>query len=142
MFEIMEECNDPLSKKNRLIWTETTKLHLAQACQRKRGHIKTKDIKMSEKWLSICECLRDYNPMEFNSHTPEPMALQNQFKKLQDDVLTKYGIDKDKGINLSGLPEVPPPYDKLMIDLWNEYSKEEKKRKRESMKRPKQPRSC
>ena len=61
--------------------------------------------------------LEAFKHMSFKEGPAGSMSPQNQFNRFQVAVLTKYGMNNDASVNLSGLPVMPPDYDKLMIEM-------------------------
>ena len=100
---------------------------LAKIVKRYNGHLKTKDMPMKAKWELILTALKSKD--EFLELKILSGAVAVKFHRDQEKVLEKFQISKE-GANLSGLPNVPSPYEHLHLSMAEEAATKEKKRKR------------
>jgi hypothetical protein len=102
-------------------WTDEMNLRLAQLACKHKGYLRTQ-MKMEAKWETIAGLLKALP--EFESVAITRHSAQVQFRRAQEQVLNAVGIlpTGDRS-NLSGLPEVPTEYQKLMIDMHKEVEK-------------------
>jgi hypothetical protein len=122
-----------MNQKSYFTWTEDKKYTLAKLALRHEGY-KLTDRNHQEKWETIIEKLK-MKP-EFAELEIQPMALKNQFSRMQKDVLKAAGISME-GANLSGLSEEPSELVTLLCNMAKEVhdkkivGKEKKKKQKE-----------
>ena len=122
-----------MNQKSYFTWTEDKKYTLAKLALRHEGY-KPTDRAHQEKWENILEKLK-MRP-EFAELEIQPIALKNQFARMQKDVLKAAGISME-GANLSGLPEEPSELFTLLCNMAKEVfdkkvvGKEKKKKQKE-----------
>ena len=122
-----------MNQKSYFTWTEDKKYTLAKLALRHEGY-KLTDRNHQEKWETIIEKLK-MKP-EFAELEIQPMALKNQFSRMQKDVLKAAGISME-GANLSGLSEEPSELVVLLCNMAKEVfdkkvvGKEKKKKQKE-----------
>jgi len=121
-----------MNQKSYFTWTEDKKYTLAKLALRHEGY-KPTDRAHQEKWENILEKLK--MKQEFAELEIQPMALKNQFSRMQKDVLKAAGISME-GANLSGLPEEPSELVTLLCNMAKEVfdkkvvGKEKKKKQK------------
>jgi len=122
-----------MNQKSYFTWTEDKKYTLAKLALCHEGY-KLTDRNHQEKWETIIEKLK-MKP-EFAELEIQPMALKNQFSRMQKDVLKAAGISME-GANLSGLSEEPSELVTLLCNMAKEVhdkkivGKEKKKKQKE-----------
>ena len=122
-----------MNQKSYFTWTEEKKYTLAKYALRYEGY-KLTDRNHQEKWEIIIEKLK-MKP-EFAELEIQPIALKNQFLRMQKDVLKAAGISM-VGANLSGLSEEPSELVTLLCNMAKEVhdkkvvGKEKKKKQKE-----------
>ena len=122
-----------MNQKSYFTWTEDKKYTLAKLALRHEGY-KLTDRNHQEKWETIIEKLK-MKP-EFAELEIQPIALKNQFFRMQKDVLKAAGISME-GANLSGLSEEPSELVTLLCNMAKEVfdkkvvGKEKKKKQKE-----------
>ena len=122
-----------MNQKSYFTWTEDKKYTLAKLALRHEGY-KLTDRNHQEKWETIIEKLK-MKP-EFAELEIQPMALKNQFSRMQKDVLKAAGISME-GANLSGLSEEPSELVTLLCNMAKEVhdkkivGKQKKKKQKE-----------
>ena len=122
-----------MNQKSYFTWTEDKKYTLAKLALRHEGY-KLTDRNHQEKWEIIIEKLK-MKP-EFAELEIQPIALKNQFFRMQKDVLKAAGISME-GANLSGLSEEPSELVTLLCNMAKEVfdkkniGKEKKKKQKE-----------
>ena len=107
-----------MNQKSYFNWTEDKKYTLAKLALRHEGY-KLTDRNHQEKWEIIIEKLK-MKP-EFAELEIQPMALKNQFSRMQKDVLNAAGISME-GANLSGLSEEPSELVTLLCNMAKEFT--------------------
>ena len=105
-----------MNQKSYFTWTEDKKYTLAKLALRHEGY-KLTDRNHQEKWETFIEKLK-MKP-EFAELEIQPMALKNQFSRMQKDVLKAAGISME-GANLSGLSEEPSELVTLLCNMAKE----------------------
>ena len=122
-----------MNEKKYFTWTDEKKYTLTKVVLRYEGY-KFTDRNHAEKWETIIEKLK-MKP-EFAELEIQPMALKNQFTRMQKDVLKAAGISME-GANLSGQSVEPSELVTLLCNMAKEVfdkkvvGKEKKKKQKE-----------
>jgi len=112
-------------KKSYFVWTEERKYVLAQLALKYKGY-KNSDRTHAEKWEQILEKLK--LKVGFEELDIKHVPLHNHFKRMMEDVSELTGTSKE-GANLSGLPEEPSEYIKIMLNMYEEVQNNENLKK-------------
>ena len=72
------------------------------------------DFSKEQKWKTVLATLKE-RP-EFEELEVTGKTLADKFHKELEKVLDRYGMT-NQTVNLSGLPEKPPGYDQILIDM-------------------------
>lgn len=108
-------------KKSYFVWTEEKKYVLAQLTLKYKGY-KNSDRTHAEKWEQILEKLK--LKVGFEELDIKLVPLHNHFKRMMEDVSELTGTSRE-GANLSGLPEEPSEYIKIMLNMYEEVQNNE-----------------
>ena len=115
-------------KKSYFVWTKEKKYVLAQLALKYKGY-KNSDRTHAEKWEQILEKLK--LKVGFEELDIKPVPLHNHFKRMMEDVSELTGTSRE-GANLSGLPEEPSEYIKIMLNMYEEVHQNNAKHVRRS----------
>ena len=130
-----EELITPMAaKKQKKVffnWTPERNLTFAKICNSKYVHLTTTNMTKDQKWQSVLIALKA--KPEFDELEVSWKSLSERFRTEQALILDRYGMTKDS-VNLSGLPEKPPEYEDILINMAvsSKAANDKAKRQRES----------
>lgn len=113
--EVEEALNPPKKQKKVFFnWTLERNLIFVKVCNSKNVHLTTSNFTKDQKWQAVLIALK--SKPEFEELELTWKSLSERFRTEQALVLDKYGMTKDN-VNLSGLPERPPEYEDILINM-------------------------
>ena len=95
-------------------WTPERNLIFAKICNSKNVHLTTTNMTKDQKWQAVLIALKA--KPEFEELEISWKSLAERFRTEQSLILDRYGMTKDS-VNLSGLPEKPPEYEDILINM-------------------------
>ena len=102
------------SKRSIFAWNKDRNLTFIKICHQKLVYVSRGELTKDQKWQAVLKALKER--AEFEELEVSAKSLAEKFRNDSNSVLETYGMTKES-VNLSGLPEKPPEYEDLILNM-------------------------